>query len=206
MKTKCIMLAILATAMLSCSDDDNKSPVGSPAISGFYETPANIPDNSPATPLTSLIVLESMGTIAHPERVSVTVELEHTFAGDLTLELIAPNGQSMPLIKRLRAATPNAFGLSANFQQGNLLRFNSAHESSLPVSDLSTDLSIPAGNYKPTGENTASPAAMTMMDMAEFLNGKNVNGNWALRVADYSGADTGMLIGWKIEFGEGALN
>lgn len=206
MMKKSTILFFSALILLGCSDDDNKGPAPSAAFQIENNTIVVIPDGAPGNPAVSPVNVSAEGTIAHPDRVFVSVALQHTFAGDLVVLLVAPDGESLPLIKRLGSATPNGNGSSTNFVAANTLEFNAGFDSSIEVPFGSPDMSIAAGQYQPTGENICNPTMVIMKDMSEFLEGKSVSGTWNLVVSDHAQIDNGNLASWKISFAEGALN
>lgn len=209
MKTKCIMLAILATAMLSCSDDDKKGTNLSPAYEVAQNDPLTIPDaaagNFPVPVETSLEVMAT-GAISAPEKFKVVLELDHPWCGDVIVQLIAPGGDTITLIKRLGASAVATFGSSANYVAGNFLTINSLTGAEIMVTSLGTDDVIPTGTYLTTGSDASNPTTVTMSDLGAFLSGRSVNGVWKLRLSDNGTSDFGSLKSWKIVLDEGALN
>ncbi|NMH28512.1 proprotein convertase P-domain-containing protein [Flavobacterium silvaticum] len=201
MKKRILLLAV-AVLLIGCSDDD-KSPVSAP-----FETTAQtdfaIPDDSEIG-IESPIEVTSDGTISNPEGISVTVELNHPFAGDVVVELVTPDGQSMPLIKRIGYGAAAPFGLESPFAGGNFLVFTSAATTTISTS-LTESQAVPGGTYLPTGTNDSYPTTITMINMHEFLDGKSVAGIWKLRATDHAVGEAGSLLSWKLRFEEGALH
>lgn len=147
----------------------------------------------------STINITSGGYIADPTKVSIEVDLAHTYSGDVVLELIAPGGASCGLIKRIGATTDTSCGSSADFITGNKLTFNAA---------FATPLAGPyaTGNYAPTqGTGITFPTAVFLTPLTTFLNGKNIKGVWKLKVYDCGVGDQATLNSWKLKFDAGAL-
>lgn len=147
----------------------------------------------------SSINITSGGYIADPTKVSIEVDLAHTYSGDVVLELIAPGGASCGLIKRIGASTDTSCGSSADFITGNKLTFNAA---------FATPLAGPyaTGNYAPTqGVGIAFPSAVFLTPLTTFLTGKNIKGVWKLKVYDCGVGDQATLNAWKLKFDAGAL-
>ena len=129
-----------------------------------------IPDNN-STGVSSPITVSGIdpGTLSSGIVVSITLNLTHTFDGDLAISLIAPSGNT--------AYLSNRRGGSGNNFTNTIF--------SMSASTLIASGSPPfTGTYKPDGNLNG-------------LTG-NVNGTWSLRVQDLAGADTGRIQNWTI--------
>lgn len=129
---------------------------------------ANIPDNDQVTGVTSQITLPS--TCASANEVSaVTLNISHSYAADLDIFLVSPNGTQIPLCRDKGASTDN---IVATFQTGGISLSNAAINSTIN------------GPYAPeTAFSTFSGAGA---------------GIWTLRVYDDAAQDTGILNSWSI--------
>jgi subtilisin-like proprotein convertase family protein len=148
------------------------------ASTGTQEIPATfsnnqayfIPDNN-VTGVSSPIAVSGIdpATLSANTIVSVSLNLTHTYDGDLAISLIAPSGNSIYLSNR-RGGSGNDF-INTLF--------------TMSASTLISSGSPPfSGSYKPDGNFSA-------------LTG-NINGNWILRVQDLAGADTGRIRNWSL--------
>jgi len=148
------------------------------------------------------IIVPIAGTIADPTKVTIDLGLVAPWLGDVTVDIIAPNGEGITLIRRLGASTLAACGSSKTFAAANLLSFNSANASPINVASAATP--IPAGNYAPSYGTalypTHNPVAMTT-----FLTGKAIAGKWRVILYDYGDGDLANLASWQITFAPGAL-
>jgi subtilisin-like proprotein convertase family protein len=108
--------------------------------------------------------------------VELFLAVRHTFCGDLSITLKAPNGQTRDIC-------------SGNGGTGlDILTFF-----------VDGGQAVTTANFYPPWTNVAGPeVAMGTMG------GTNIQGNWILQVADGAGGDTGSLIGWGLRF-NGAL-
>jgi|GEM_PF-3975222 len=202
MKIRILSLLICAFSICSCSNDDGDRK--SEPILASNLALIQIPDAGDA--INSPIQITQLMRIKDPSKVTVVVNLEHTFCGDLTVELVAPDGTATALIKRLRVISVNGYGSAANFIAANALSFNSENEALIAYEGLVTTDVIPAGDYAPTGAaQDITPQSVVVQPLDEFLANKNVNGQWNIRVQDFGNADIGSLIGWRLEFAAGAL-
>jgi subtilisin-like proprotein convertase family protein len=127
-----------------------------------------IPDNSPAG-VTSTLTAPPGSAI---EKLEVELEIEHTWVGDLQVELQHSGGTLVSLINR-----PNCSGQNIGLilDDSAVLSVQDACQNQLPA--------YPEARYQPDGT------------LADF-NGLDVGGTWTLRVSDNAGADTGILRRW----------
>jgi subtilisin-like proprotein convertase family protein len=151
-----------------------------------------IPDNTP-TGVTDLLVISDDLEIAD---VNFRIDnLTHTFSGDLTVLLRAPNGYGVDLIW-LRGALFNA-GSGDNFvntviddQAVNDL--NQAPESQAPFT----------GSWRPAFNspvwNLVGGSPPDPVGQLSRLNGLSTRGTWTLMAADSFASDSGTLNGWSI--------
>ncbi|MFN4007184.1 MAG: gliding motility-associated C-terminal domain-containing protein [Chitinophagaceae bacterium] len=155
--------------------------------------------------------------------IGVTVNMEHSYMGDLSLQLIAPNGAIIDLKPFINDLATSGGGTNLGEPvlgdagnnpipgRGYSYRFRPAGTSATrsliaaglaptPYTYVSTtgvtvnDVVAPAGDYLPRTEGP-TPTPFTL------LNGSPVNGNWILRYCDNWGADNGTLFFWNLEFG-----
>ncbi len=112
--------------------------------------------------------------------VSVTLDIEHGWIGDLGVALVVPGGPVEGLIWLIDAETNNANELAA----GNRYTFTDNAAGFLPAG-----ITIPGGSYRP---DDAKEAPITTFA------GDNSFGDWQLYLVDVSPADEGTLISWEL--------
>src|SRR5205085_6019426 len=105
--------------------------------------------------------------------VNVTVNITHTYTGDLTVFLVSPGGISVQLFNRN--------GLNGDNLTGAV--FDGAAPT--PVGDGYGPF---AGRFRPAASLSAFNG----------LSGLAVNDTWTLRVVDNAGADAGTLNAWSL--------
>jgi subtilisin-like proprotein convertase family protein len=200
MKTifRTIFIAVVLTT-ISCSKDDSE-PAQSAAFSGEINTVTDIPDsqseNTSGVPVISEIDITTDGIIKNPEKVTIELDLEHTYCSDLVVEIIAPDDSNTILINRCGEPPLN----SADFVTGNELSFNSTFTNTTIANPIA------AGNYAQLiTTTTLAPLLVNIPPLANFFENKATKGKWKLVVTDYSPGDVGKLNAWKISFAEGAL-
>jgi subtilisin-like proprotein convertase family protein len=120
------------------------------------------------------IVVSQTGAVAD---VNVKVRLNHTFDGDLTLALVAPDNTVVTL--SAQRSNPNDggdnYGTGNNDCSGTPTIFDDA-----AANAISTGVPPFAGTFKPE-----TPLAA--------FNGKSITGTWKLRVTDAAALDTGTV-------------
>ncbi|MBK9290382.1 MAG: hypothetical protein IPM52_01915 [Bacteroidetes bacterium] len=158
--------------------------------------PQNIPDGngdcwlSPGPALNSTVSVTGVpGNVSHPAQITINVAVNHNYAGDLDVSLTPPMGRPIPLILRLGSGP---CGSPQRFSGANVLSFNIAHTSYIPVQANSSF--IPPGNYLPTsGAMGGSHGNLNLLTGAPF------NGDWTLTLIDGSRYDAGQLHHFSIE-------
>ena len=140
------------------------SPVANTVTYNSTDVPKPIADNST---ITSNIVVTDTGTVGD---VNVGVTLVHTYDGDLTLTLIAPNGTRVTLSARHGSSGDNYTGTVFDDQ------------ATTPIASGTPPYT---GSFKPD-------------QVLSALNGLPANGTWKLEVTDSAGGDTGSLTAWSL--------
>ncbi len=142
--------------------------VGNQTQASTNSTVYNIPDNN-ATGITSTIAVSGINpsTLVAGAVVSVTVNITHTYTGDLEIRLVSPSGQSILLSNRRGGSGNNFTGTTFSMSASTLISAGSP-----PFS----------GSYIPDG------------NLSSFTG--NANGNWQLKVIDLDASDVGTLNNW----------
>lgn len=148
------------------------------------------------------ITVPISGIIADPSKVTIDLGIKATYLGDVAVDIIAPNGEAITLIKRLGASIYTACGSSSSFIPANILSFNSSNTS--PIDVVTAPSPIPAGNYAPSFGAALYPPH-NPISMSAFLAGKDIAGKWRLIFYDYGEGDPSNIDSWRLVFGNGAL-
>ncbi len=147
---------------------------GAPATttSTISNTPAlAIPDNTPAG-VTDTIVMGGLGSFT--TKVTLYMEIPHTFPGDLDITLQSPAGTIVPVTTDNGGTNDNAF--NGTLFDGDVL-------------DTVTDHVYAVGVVVPL----LSPEGA----FDNFL-GQDPNGGWTLKIVDDAGVDVGTLVRWDL--------
>ncbi|MCZ2357655.1 MAG: proprotein convertase P-domain-containing protein [Bacteroidia bacterium] len=151
----------------------------------FNSLPAAIPDNS-CVGATSTITVSGMGAAVPSDRISVMVNLTHTWDGDLELFLVTPGGQRLGLSNRRGGSGDN---------YTNTVFTDSA------ITAISSGSAPFTGVYRPETATYGGCTASTITTFGAIGGGTIVpNGNWSLVVYDRAGGDVGTVISWYISF------
>ncbi|NCC17976.1 MAG: T9SS type A sorting domain-containing protein [Bacteroidia bacterium] len=156
---------------------------------------------------------------------SVCMNIEHSFAGDLSIELVCPNGSSTILkhftfsggahlgeaFDQSNGCDPNnpqnAPGIGWNYCFSNqLLNGQRGVLTGNTVSPIdSSHMYLTQTGYFQTPNQSATTMATgwETVDLNGFSNliGCPINGDWQLRICDYWGSDNGYLFSWDLDFG-----
>ncbi len=221
---KTIFVLAFIVILASCSKDD-PAPAVTPtplvvvippsvAFEGANTTVLNIPDRTSGIGgafgiAESTINLTQTGNIGNPNKVTLEIDMEANWIGELVIQLIAPSGESTAIIKRIGiTADVGSQGDGSDFKTGQKLSFNAGFSTVMPYASLANSGFIPTGNYDtvfglPVFTNVTTN--IPEIKLATFLNNKNIQGNWKLKIYDCETMDTNKLNSWKIKFDTGAL-
>ncbi len=147
-------------------------PENLPCGQGFENTtPTPISEGAPNTVQSSIVVHGYPGAI---QNLTVTVDIEHTWVGELALSLLGPNNQQVLLAKSAGA--------------------NGDHFRNTTF-DIEADLALSQG--VPPFEGVYRPD----QDLKPFR-GTAPNGTWSLEVRDTGHGDGGTLKSWSLKFSD----
>jgi len=128
----------------------------------------------------SVIALSDDRTLTEVE---VSLNIEHSYVGDLSARLIAPDGTSLPLFDRV-GVPASEFGCDG--QDLELTFSDNTNDDASVLESLCGDQSPSlAGTYQPISQLAT-------------LSGKTIAGDWTLEVSDAAAPDGGTLVEWSI--------
>jgi subtilisin-like proprotein convertase family protein len=175
----------------SASQSGNYSVASSRILAKNFNAAAdvNIPDNICTGAIGSLSVSGYNGNISSGS-MYITLDLTHTYVGDLVLFLEAPNGQILGLSNRSGGSGDNF--TNTVFADSGLTTIASG---SAPYTGL----------YKPLASTFTSCITSTVTSFAGFGGGSiSPNGTWRLHVYDRADQDIGAITNWSISFPGGS--
>jgi len=138
-----------------------------PMVYNSTNVPLPIPDNPT---ISSTLIISDNFTI---NDVNVTINLTHTFDGDLDIFLVAPDGTTV-----VELTTDNG-GSGDNYT-------NTTFDDEAATA-ITAGAAPFTGSYRPEG-------------LLSTLDGLNASGTWTLRIDDDAGGDTGILLAWSLNF------
>ncbi len=150
----------------NCTSTDYDSTAVPFDIDGAETTTAdcvNAPNEIPIT-VTKFGII---GETANFE--NVTIDIAHSFSGDLDISLVSPSGTELILANDLGAGTDDAYN-------GTIFEDDAAD-----ISGATAPFGM--GPYAPEGGN-----------FADTFDGESISGDWILKVCDDTGGDTGEVL------------
>ncbi|MFT7071885.1 MAG: hypothetical protein ACJAX3_000859, partial [Patiriisocius sp.] len=141
----------------------------------------------------------------------ICLNVEHSYLGDLDIDIIAPSGQSVRLHDQgggsANLGKPWATG-PVDMDSGNTTPGIGGDYCFMPVGGFPTMVAgiLPGGFFingdgPGTYEDTFVPdGSYAAIENWDNLIGADLNGNWTIRVTDNLGADNGYIFSWFINF------
>lgn len=153
-------------------DEQVGSPGPALATVESSDVPKVIPDDNPVG-VSSTLEFNPAGTV---DRVVVGLALEHTYVGDLEVEVTSPQGTTITLLSRAGGSGCSDDDMRVLFDD-------------LGAVDLNNHCSGSSPWFTGTGRPYEELAG---------LRGESVVGTWTLRVIDHAGIDTGSILRWGV--------
>ena len=142
---------------------------------------------------------------------SICLNMEHSYIGDLDIDIISPNGQIVRLHDQgggsanfgIPWATGTVDGNSADTTPGVGLDYCFVPNGGFPtlVDAIENDGSFPIGDDAGTYLDSFVPEGnYSSINPLDGLLGSPLNGNWTIRVVDNLAADNGYMFSWELNF------
>ncbi|WP_179339849.1 PKD domain-containing protein [Winogradskyella ludwigii] len=142
---------------------------------------------------------------------SICLNMEHSYIGDLDIEIVSPNGQVVRLHDQgggsanfgIPWATGTVDGNSADTTPGVGFDYCFVPNGGFPtlVDGIEDDGSFPNGDDAATYLDYFVPAGnYSSVNPLDGLLGSPLNGNWTIRVVDNISADNGYMFSWELNF------
>ena len=143
--------------------------------------------------------------------VSICITMEHSYLGDLDIEIISPNDQVVRMHDQgggsanlgIPWATGQVDGNSGNTTPGVGFQYCFVPGNANPtlVGGIQTGGTFPNGNGPGTYTDTFVPAGTySSVNPLTGLLGSPLNGDWTIRIVDNIGQDNGYIFEWSITF------
>ena len=151
-------------------------------------------NDAAGTVLEDIITISGGGTSV--SNVSIELDIEHTWVGDLVIDLTSSDGTTLRVLETV--SNPNPVGNGSGCGCGdNLVSGN-------PISFFDGSANDAATVEATCGSTVWSITEGDPVDPFGGFIGESVNGDWKLSIRDYSGADVGFLFGWSITIDYGS--
>jgi gliding motility-associated-like protein len=154
--------------------------------------------------------------ITNPEDfVSICLNMEHTYLGDLEAWLTCPNGQTSLLFDGFNGPggyPGNGFGGGNTFlgdanddgSEAEGIGFDYCFSDLGPLETMEVEFNngntVPVNSFPPGGNAMVAGSYLPAEEFATNLAGCPVNGDWTLTIRDNIGADNGYIFNWSMEF------
>ena len=196
-------------AVMCLGDPPVKLKVGSPQSSvQFCSGPVNIavPDNN-ATGVANSISVSGLPAGCIITNMTVTINMPHTYPGDMVINLRAPNGQILSLYKHNTNTNTGTTSIpTAGFFDAVVSNIATTTFSAVQT-PYRYGQTPTAGPYRPDALNGVTNPGYTIMDPTGYLSNApnfaslystsaSANGSWTLAMADGGAGDLGTLISW----------
>ncbi len=127
-----------------------------------------------------------------PIDMKVGVTIDHTYRGDLRIQLQSPEGTVVNLLDRpgtgnFGTSAPNLDALFSDTGTAGVFGSGDAHDTDAPFYDVE-------------GQPEQGDPGTTGVDPLSDFDGENLQGTWTLSVCDGAGQDTGSLAQWALFF------
>lgn len=188
---------------------------GSVALGGNFQEIFELPDGSGINYETEVLIASFPAGLTvqnSTDIVSLCINMEHSFIGDLEMQLICPNGQTADIFNSFDGFSeliPDGFegggdyiGGAYDNNTGNIGVCEEYCFSDISSAMQSWDLGYTTTNATgPSSGNMIIPGLYNPEEaFFPALQGCPINGSWTIRIRDNRGVDDGFICSWGIEF------
>lgn len=165
-----------------------------PSVKATGNAPLSIPDDN-IQGVTSARMISQEGIFKSNSQIEISCSISHSWVGDLTLVLIAPNGTSMII----------ADGIGKNrFSDGcpsdNLSLVFTAD--GMPLDNITCEFSAAADDHNAFLQGSAVKSGKYLpKESLSKLHGLSIKGAWSLRIIDAAPGNIGWLLDWDFHIG-----
>ena len=189
------------TLVYNCPPPESEETFLPDGNGSAYSTSINVTCFDPAETLTDVNQIAS-----------ICLNMEHSYLGDLDIEIISPNGQVVRLHNQGGgsanlgipwATGPVDSGSPNNTTAGEGKAYCFVPNGGFPtlVGGVQTGGAFPVGNGPETYiDNFVPEGNYSSVNPFDGLLGSPLNGNWTIRIVDNLGVDNGYLFSWELNF------
>lgn len=128
---------------------------------------------------------------------NICINMEHSYLGDLQMEIVCPNGQIVPLKTYAQGGGGTYLGNPIDNTTGGPGTGSNYCFSMSSSTQLVNGSTVNSGN--PTGSSIA-PGTYAPQSSFAGLVGCPLNGGWCIKITDNLAADDGYIFNWDINF------
>jgi subtilisin-like proprotein convertase family protein len=195
-------------------------PEGQFAIGGIFAGLTFLPDGSGSAYSTTITIsgFDDTTTFTDPcDLEQLVLDIEHSYIGDLEIELTCPNGQSVSIMNAYNQTpfgwselVPGGCGNGISTFLGNDTNLDGGAPGSPVWTYTFSDCNASQGSIcDELGNTVTNDYGFTSMDTTGVYNfdgslnslvGCPINGNWVITVQDNQGIDDGYIFQWGLYF------
>ena len=148
--------------------------------------------------------------------ISVDINMEHSYTGDLDIYLTSPNGIQVTLFEQAGSstwlgqatdgdATEELVGIGAGYGWSMNPEYNGTMAEAITAGNTTTlDNLNTADGFNLTGESLISSTYLPVGDFNDFI-GTPLNGDWTITVIDNLNIDNGWIFSWGITINQNII-
>lgn len=177
----------------------HEDPAVAPTRFDATDVPKDIEDNKPTAPATSVLTIDQDLTI---HTLAVTVALDHSYIGDVQIELTAPGdgGTTLGCTER-QAPKCDGCACEACVCEKDAFCCGTAWDNLCAQACVEGCGGCGGARrvvLKKKGDGGSAKNLSETWDVTE-LDGMSLKGDWTLSVSDHAAQDTGTLTAWSLE-------
>ena len=148
--------------------------------------------------------------------ISVDINMEHSYMGDLDIYLTSPNGVQVTLFEQAGSSTwlgqatdgdasQELVGIGADYGWSMNPEYNGTMAAAITAGNTVELDNLNTGEvFNPTGQSLISSTYLPVGDFNDFV-GTSLNGNWTITVTDNLNIDNGWIFSWGITINQNII-
>ena len=148
--------------------------------------------------------------------ISVDINMEHSYMGDLDIYLTSPNGVQVTLFEQAGSSTwlgqatdgdasQELIGIGADYGWSMNPAYNGTMAAAITAGNTVELDNLNTGEvFNPTGQSLISSTYLPVGDFNDFV-GTSLNGNWTITVIDNLNIDNGWIFSWGITINQNII-
>lgn len=148
--------------------------------------------------------------------ISVDINMEHSYMGDLDIYLTSPNGVQVTLFEQAGSSTwlgqatdgdasQELVGIGADYGWSMNPEYNGTMAAAITAGNTVELDNLNTGEvFNSTGQSLVSSTYLPVGDFNDFV-GTSLNGNWTITVTDNLNIDNGWIFSWGITINQNII-